>query len=61
MVGKQSVITSIRKDSVLLTRLLAEQRQELPTELQEVASDPLSYSEAVVHNSEEFFRSFNIH
>ena len=42
-------------ERILLKRFLAEKRQELPTKLQEVASDPLSYSEAVVHNSEEFF------
>ena len=39
-------------ERIFLTRFLAEKR---PTKLQEVASDPLSYSEAVVHNSEEFF------
>ena len=45
-------------ETILLTRFLAEKRQELPTKLLEVASDPLSYSEAVVHNSEEFFISY---
>ena len=46
-------------ERILLTRFLAEKRQELPIKLQEVASDPLSYSEVVVHNSEEFFRSYS--
>ena len=45
-------------ERILLTRFLAEKRQELPTKSQEVASDPLSDSEAVVHNSEEFFISY---
>ena len=45
-------------ERILLTRFLAEKRQELPIELQEVASDPLFYSETAVHNSEEFFRSY---
>ena len=45
-------------ETILLTQFLAEKRQELPTKLLEVASDPLSYSEAVVHNSEEFFISY---
>ena len=46
-------------ERILLTRFLAEKRQELPIKLQEVASDPLSYSEVFVHNSEEFFRSYS--
>ena len=47
-------------ERILLTRFVAEKRQELPIELQEVTSDPLFYSEAAVHNSEEFF-TFNLH
>ena len=47
-------------ERIVLLRFLAQKRQELPTELQEVASDPRFYSEAAVHNSEEFF-TFNLH
>ena len=45
-------------ERILLTQFLAEKKQELPTKLQEVASDPLSHSEVVGHNSEEFFVSY---
>ena len=45
-------------ERILLTRFLAEKTQELLTNLQKVASDPLSSSEAVVYNSKEFFRSY---
>ena len=45
-------------ERILVTRFLAEKRQELRTKMQKVASVPFSYSEATVNNSEEFFRSY---
>ena len=45
-------------ETILLAQFPADKSQKLPTELQGVASDPLSYSETVVHNNEEFFRSY---
>ena len=45
-------------ERILVTRFLAEKRQELRTKMQKVALVPFSYSEAVVKNSEEFFRSY---
>ena len=45
-------------ERVILALFLAEKRQELPTKLQEVTSDPLSYSDTAFQNSEEFLRSY---
>ena len=45
-------------ERVILVLFLAEKRQELPTKLQEVTSDPRSYSETAFQNSEEFLRSY---
>ena len=56
MVCTRSVIRSIRKDSS--HTISSREKTRITTKLQEVALDPLSYSEAVVHNSEEFFKSY---
>ena len=46
-------------ERILLTQFLAEKRQELSTKLQEVASDPLSYSEVeFLFRGKEFFISY---
>ena len=56
MVCTRTVIRSIRKDSS--HTISSREKTRITTKLQEVALDPLSYSEAVVHNSEEFFKSY---
>ena len=59
IVYQASLITSgSLLETILLAQFPADKSQKLPTELQGVASDPLSYSETVVHNNEEFFRSY---
>ena len=46
---------------ILLTQFPAEKRQELPTELQEVASDQLSYSDIVKNSLDLTVITFNLH
>ena len=46
---------------ILLTQFPAEKRQELPTELQEVVSDQLSYSDIVKNSLDLTVITFNLH